>query len=281
MNKGFLLGIVMVLCASTNVLAAEKSPWETKLPFKHATIHYTISGMENGNEVLYIRDYGREVARYHTTKTSMMGMTMENKTVDISTPDWEYSFDLTNHEGTKNVNPEKYMIAEYNKLSKAERKEVNKNAEEMGVSVAEGFGGQVQKNAIKIHGYSCDRAEMMGTVTYSIHGTDIPLLLESNMMGMKMKIEATSVDKGKIADKYFQHPAGIEAVLDPQSDAIAQSMAKETIAMLKDPEGVKKLQDESMEERMGEQGQLTPEQQEQAAQAMQMLQGLFGGQKQQ
>ncbi len=281
MNKGFLFGFVMLMFVSTNVLAVDKSPWETKLPFKHATIHYTISGMENGNEVLYIRDYGREVARYHTTRTNIMGMTLENKTVDISTPDWEYSFDLTNHEGTKNVNPEKYMIAEYNKLSKAEQKEVNKNAEVMGVSVAEGFGGQVQKNMKKIHGYSCDRAEMMGTVTYSIHGTDIPLLVESNMMGINMKIEATSVDKGKVADKYFQHPTGIEAVLDPQSDAIAQSMAQETIAMLKDPKGAEKMQNEVREEQMGEQDQLTPEQQEQAAQAMQMLQGLFGGQTQQ
>ncbi len=281
MNKGFLFGFMMLLFVSTNALAAEESPWEKKLPFKHATIQYTISGMENGNEVLYVRDYGREEARYHTTKTSMMGMTMVNQTVDITTPDWVYSYDLTNHEGTKNVNPEKYMIAEYNKLTKAEKKEVNKNAEEMGVSVMKGFGGQVQQNAKKIHGYSCDRAEMMGTVTYSIHGTGIPLLMESNMMGINMKIEATSVDKGKVDEKFFQHPQGIEAVLDPQSDAIAQSMARETIAMLKNPDGAEKLQKKAMEERMGEQDQLTPEQQNQAEQAMQMLQGLFGGQKQQ
>lgn len=264
-----------------SVFAGNKSPWETKLPFKAARIQYTISGMENGTEVTYIRDYGKEVASYHTAQTSMMGMVMVNKTVDITTPDWIYSFDLTNKTGTQQVNPEKYMIEEYQKLSKAEQKQVRENGEKMGVSVAEGFGGNVQQNAEKILGYSCDRVEMMGTIVYSIHGTGIPLRMESNMMGMNMKMEATSVDVGKVEDKFFQLPEGIEPTLDPQSDAIARSMAKETIEMLKDPKGAEKMQKKSMEEGMQSDQQMTPEQQEQMEQAMEMLKGMFGGQKQQ
>ena len=151
----------------------------------------------------------------------------------------------------------------------------------MGVSVAEGLGGKVQQNAEKILGYTCDRADMMGTVSYSIHGTDIPLRVESNLMGMSMKIEATSVKEGKVADEHFQLPAGIEPYLDPQSDAIARSLAKETIDMLKDPKGAEKLRSEAMQERMEAEEQMTPEQQQQMEQAMQMMQGLFGGQKQQ
>ncbi len=281
MKKGFIFGFVMLMLLPASVVAGNKSPWETKLPFKAASIHYTISGMENGTEVTYIRDYGREVANYHTAKTSMMGMVMMNETVDITTPDWVYSFDLTNHTGTQQVNPEKYMIEEYHRLSKAEQKQVRENGEKMGVSVAEGFGGNVEQNAEKILGYSCDRAEMMGTVAYSIHGTDIPLRVESNMMGMSMKIEATSVDEGKVADKFFQLPEGIEPRLDPQSDAIARSMAKETIDMLKDPKGAEKLQEEAMGERMKANEQMSPEQQDQMEQAMEMLKGMFGGQKEQ
>jgi len=282
MYKKIVLYFILLLVFPVSVMAGDKSPWELKLPFEHATINYTISGVENGTEVTYIRDSGKEVASYHTTKTSIMGMTIVNETVDITTPDWKYSFDITNGSGTKSVNPEKYMIAEYNKLSKAEKKQVHNNVEKMGSSVAEGFGGNVQQNAEKILGYSCDRADMMGTVAYSIHGTDIPLRVESNMMGMSMKIDAISVKEGKVAAKFFQLPAGIEPRLDPQSDAIAQNLATETIRMLKDPEGAKELRMEAVQERMNaEKGQMTPEQQQQMEQAMQMMQGLFGGQKQQ
>lgn len=281
MKKGFLFGIVALMLWPLSVSAGAKSPWEVKLPFKSATIHYTISGMENGSEVTYIRNYGREVATYHTTKTTMMGMTMVNETVEIMTPEWEYDFDLTNRTGSKNVNPEKYMIEEYNKLSKAEQKQVLKNTETMGVSVAEGFGGNVQQNAEKILGYSCDRAEMMGTVAYSIHGTGIPLLITTNMMGMTMKVEATAVDEGRVDDKFFQLPEGIEPVMDPQSDAMAREMARQTITMLKDPEGAKKLGEEAGGAQRQGSEQLTPAEQEQMQQAMEMLKGMFGNQPQQ
>lgn len=281
MNTKIMFIFMLLVTFPMSVIAGSSSPWESKLPFKNATIEYTISGVENGIEVTYIRGSGREVASYHTTKTSMMGMSIVNETVDITTPDWEYSFDLTNHTGSKSVNPEKYMIEEYNKLSKAEKKQVHKNVEQMGISVAEGLGGKVQQNAEKILGYKCDRTEMMGTVAYSIHGTDIPLRVESNMMGMSMKIVATTVKEGTVADKHFQLPAGITAELDPQSDAIARSLAQETVTMLKDPEGAAKLRTEAVQERMNAEEEISPEQQQQMEQAMQMMQGLFGGQKQQ
>ena len=278
MSKKILFVFMVLLLLPLNVFAGEKSPWEAKLPFKSATINYTISGMENGSEVVYVRDHGREVATYHTTKTTMMGMTMVNETVDIDNPDWLYQFDLTERTGTKSVNPEKYMIEEYNKLSKADQKLVVKNAEKLGVSMAEGFGGAIQPNAKKILGYNCDRAEMMGTVAYSIHGSGIPLLVESNMMGMVMKIEATSIDKGKVADKFFQFPEGIEARFDPDSDALAREMAKQTIAGLKDPESITKQGGLPMMQ--GQQQQMSLEEQEQMQQAMDMLKGMFGTQAQ-
>ena len=279
MNKRFLFGFMALLLLPLSVSAGEKSPWETKLPFKSATIHYTISGVENGSEVVYIRDYGREVATYHTTKTTMMGMTMVNETVEIDTEEWLYRFDLTEGTGSKSVNPEKYMIEEYNKLSKVEKKRIRETGETMGVTMAEGFGGNVQQNAQKILGYDCDRAEMMGTVVYSIHGSGITLLMESNMMGMSMKIEATSVDKGKVAKKYFEFPQGIEPKFDPQSDAMAREMARQTIAALKDPESVKKQG--GMPGMQGQKQEMTPEEQQQMQQAMEMLKGMFGTQPQQ
>lgn len=280
MGRRCLIAFVLILLLPVGAFAGNKSPWEVKLQFKSATIHYTISGVENGTEVKYIRAYGREIATYHTTKTSVMGMTMVNETVEIITPDWQYNFDLNERTGTKSVNPQKYMIEEYNKLSKAERKQVEENSEKMGTSVAEGFGGNIEQNAEKILGYSCDRAEMMGTVVYNIHASGIPLRLESNMMGMSMKIEATSVDEGRVADKFFQLPQGIEPQYDSQSDAMAREMAKQTISMLKDPESAKKKGGVPTMQKPGQQ-QLTPEEQEQMEQAMDMLKGMFGNPNQQ
>jgi len=280
MGRKCLIAIVLILLLPVAVVAGKKSPWEVELPFNSATIHYTISGIENGSEVKYIRDFGREVATYHTTKTSMMGMTMVNETVEIDTPDWQYQFDLSKGTGTKNVNPQKYMVEEYNKLSEAERKQIEENAEKMGASVADGFGGSVQKNAEKILGYSCDRAEIMGTVAYNIHGTGIPLRVQSSMMGMSMKIEATAVDEGQAAAKFFQLPEGIEPQLDPQSDAMAREIARQTIAMLKDPESAKNMGGAQKMQMPGQQ-QLAPEEQEQMEQAMEMLKGMFGNPNQQ
>jgi len=278
MKKAFLFGLVLSILVPLSVSAGDKNPWEVKLPFKSASIHYAISGVENGSEVVYIRDHGREVATYHTTKTVMMGMTMVNETVDIENPEWLYQFDLTEKTGTKSVNPEKYMIEEFKKLSKADKKRVAENGDKMGVAMAEGFGGAIEQNAMKILGYSCDKAEMMGTVAYSMHGSGIPLLVESNMMGMVMKIEATSVDEGRVDGKFFEFPSGIEPRLDPQSDAVAREMAKQTIAMLKDPESAKKQGNPMMRSR--EQQEMTPEEQEQMQQAMEMMKGMFGTQPQ-
>ncbi len=267
--------LVMPLC----VFAGEESPWDTKLPFEEATIHYTVSGMENGSEVVYIRDYGREVATYHTTRMNMMGMSMVNETVEIENSDWVYSFDLTHRTGTKSVNPKKYMIEEYNQLSAADRDIVANNAEKMGGSLAEGLGGAVQQNAKKILEYSCDRAEIMGTVVYSLHGSEIPLLLESNMMGMKMKIEAISVEEGRVDADVFKFPKGIEPRYDQQSDTIAREMAKQTTAGLKDPESLKRQG--GMPMMQGVKQEMTPEEQEQMQQAMEVLKGMFGNRPQQ
>ncbi len=271
MSKGGLFWLMLLILLPLSVSAGD-SPWEVRLPFENATIHYAITGMENGSEVSYIRDYGREVATYHTTRTTMMGMTMVNETVDISTDDWLYRFDITEGTGTKSVNPKKYMIEEYRKLSKAEQKRVRENGEKMGIAMAEGFGGNVRQNARKILGFNCDRAEVMGTVVYSIHGSGLALLVESNMMGMKMKVEATSVDKGRVADTYFRFPQGIEPRFDSQSDAVARELAKQTIAMLKDPEsaGKQAAMPQNQEQ------QMSPEDQQQMQQAMEALKGMFG-----
>ncbi|MEE4134440.1 MAG: hypothetical protein V2I32_00065 [Desulforhopalus sp.] len=234
-TRGFLVFFGWLLASS--VAVAGELPWEKKLPFKEATIRYTISGLEEGEAVLYIRDHGRQRATYHNTVSKMMGMTVKTATVEFKDPEFIYSYDLESGEGDKMVNPEKYMVEEYQKLSGEAKKQVEETVQRVGLAYGETVGGDIQQNAAKILGYDCDRAEVMGgAVVYLIHGTDIPLKTEMNMMGMSMTEIATAVDTGPVDDAVFLHPEGIIAQSDPEADILSRNMARQAMAMLSDPE---------------------------------------------
>jgi hypothetical protein len=208
-----------------------------------------------------------------------MGMTMENNTIEITDPDWVYSYDLVEGTGNKSRNPMKYMEEEFAKLSTAERQQVLKNRKLMGLNVMAGMGGTVEENATEILGYTCDRVNAMGTSVYTINGSSLAVKTESEVMGMKMSIVVTAIDKGAVDDKYFTHPAGIEAVHDEEADAMSMQMAQQTMAWLKDPEASSKpLQMGAMDqsERMQH---ISQEDQELMKQAQQLMQEMQGGTK--
>ena len=273
--------VVMLVLLFLPMIAHGKSdnPWEKKLPFGGATITYALSGSENGSEILYIRDGGRLTAKYHKGTMKILGMAQQTETLQITDPDWIYTFDLMKKTGTKKTNPQKYMIEEYNKLSNKEKQQVKKNGEDMATGpMMAGMNVTVVKKAKKILGYECDSAEVMGSTVYTIHDSPIALLSETNMMGMKIRIEATDIDTGTPAKKFFKHPEGITPVMDKESDAMARSMAKQTMDMLKDPEGVQKAGTNSAPAaRQKNQEEISPEEQQEMEEAMEMLKGIFGG----
>lgn len=237
-NIRTVLTIIAVLLLPVIALAGNNNPWERKLPFEKATIQYTLSGTEKGTETMYIRDYGKDTASYHKGVNTMMGRTIQTDTIHITTPDWVYTFDLLKKTGKKSVNPQKYIIEEYNKLSSADKDKVMKNAREMGTNI--GMQGKLEMNAEKILGYDCDRVTVMGSTIYSIHEAGIPLKIDTAIMGISMQKVATEVNKGFADAKYFEFPAGITPQPDPEGDAMARSMAPQVIAMLKDPESAKR-----------------------------------------
>lgn len=264
----------MLMLAVLMPLGASANPWEQRLPFAEATITYELSGMETGEEVLYIKDHGRRTAVYRTSSTSMFGMTVQNRTVVITDPDWVYSFDLQERTGTKSINPQKLMVEEFSKLSAEERQTVEENAETMGTSMMQGMQGSVEPKAREILGYPCDKMTMMGVTVYTIHGSSVPLLTDSNMMGISMKSTATSINEGPVAEEHFQFPEGIEPQPDPEADRMARIMAEQTVAMLKDPEGFKKENKSLLGPQ--NQGDISPEDQQKMEEAMNTLKGLFG-----
>lgn len=276
-NRGVLLILALSFLTIVDFAGAETNPWEKKLPFESASIHYKLSGMETGQEVLYIKDFGTQTARHRTTSMSVLGMKKENKTVEIITSDWFFTFDLQEGTGSKSVNPQKILIDEYNKLSDAEKETVRANAEKIGIAALGGMHGSVEKNAKQILGYSCDKAIIAGTSIYYIHDTPISLLSETKMMGVTVRSEATYIEIGSVADTYFSFPQGIVPKPSLESDMVANTMAKQTIAILKDPEGFEKdNQGTIIGFPTDQKNTISPEEQQQVEEAMQALKELFG-----
>lgn len=274
--------LLSVLLAVPGLVMAEKEmPWSRKLPFESLTVHYALDGMETGTEILYIKDHGKKQATYRTTVTSMMGMKMENKSIEIEDGEWIYSYDLNEQTGTKSRHPSVYMTEEFQKLSAEEQRKVLENSEKMGGDIMSGMGGVIEKKAANMHGFDCDRTSVMGTVILNIHDTEVMLKMESNIMGIKMNQVATAVDKGKVDDKMFMPPAGIEAVFDEEADRMVRQMAQNAIAFLKDPETAKAQMpqmptNEQVNERMQQIPEEDQEMMKQAEQMMQGIKGLFG-----
>ena len=278
--------LIVVALLFVTVLFAESAfagnnPWMKKLPFKVATIHYNISGTEQGSQTMYIKDYGETTALHRNTVMNMFGMTQRQDTIQITTPDWVYDIDLTNRSGSKSVNPAKYMLEEYNRLSASDRKKADRNAEKMGAQAVNNMQGNIQKNAAKLLGYSCDLVSMMGVTVYSIAGTGVELKSESNMMGVKALTVATKIDKGNPPKSKFTPPAGIDLRPDPEADAMARQMARSMVQSMVN--GTTPTMGEAMQ-RGGGQGYQPPPQDSGNSAAppagmeemMKGLQGLFG-----
>ncbi len=272
--KRFWLFAIFCICTLPGHVLAEDNPWDKKLPFESATVHYSLSGSQEGTEDKYIRESGRNMATYRKTTTVMMGMKLDSDTIEIQDGDWLYSYDMKEKTGTKTTNPQKFMIEEYNKLTPAEKKQVQKNAEAMGSGFMKGMNGKVEQNVTTLLGHSCDRTSVMGSTIYMLHGTPIPLKSETNMAGMKMASVATSFKQGEAEERFFKHPVGIEAVYDQEADELAKNMAVQMIAMLKDPEGVKKMSER--QQSMPGHGGGTQGSQEMMDQAGQIMKGVLG-----
>lgn len=273
----FFLLILLTMVVIPAVGAAD-TPWNRKLPFKELTIHYIVSGMENGTETLFIQDYGRRRTLVHEGTTNIMGFSSRKRRLEITDPNWHYTFDLEKRTGSKTVNPGKIYQEEFNKLSTVEKKNVLKNAKELGNSMLSNFSGEKIENAATILGYNCDRTTIMGTTIYLIHNTDIMLRREMNMMGMQGKTEVTSVDKGKVPPGAFALPAGINPVRDEAAEAMTKQMVQNVISMLKDPDGAEKMRSRSRQNSMRTmppRGEPTTDNRG-LQQGMEMLQGLFG-----
>ena len=237
MNRIFCCALLAILIvtgttSASAFLGENDSPWENKLPFKEGTITYTISGTENGSQIAYIKDHGRAIARYRNSSVKMFGFSQTQETIQITTPEFIYNIDVKEGSGTKTVNPQKYMIEEYNKLSSSDKKKVNNNAEKTGTQMMNGTQVQLEPSSAKILGYDCDVVTVSGGKTYTFQGTSVELKTNYDNMGMKIHTEATKVSKGSVPSEKFSPPAGIAIEYDQRSEKMYRDMARDIMANL-------------------------------------------------
>lgn len=270
------LVVAALFLLAPSLTVAASNPWSAKLPFEQAVITYEISGMEAGREVLYIKDFGGHTARYRETSRTILGLIQKSSSIEITTPDWVYSFDLQKRTGSKSINPQKLMSEEYDKLSAADKQKVEENVLHMGNVFMGGLQGSVEQNVEEILGYYCDKTTGLGSTVYSIHGTGISLLSETDLMGIKIRSVATSIEKGGADKTYFELPQGIAVQHDKEADQMAQMIAQQTIAALKDPEIMRKKEQGFMGGPSGGQPAIPEEDQLEMEEAMKTIRGLLG-----
>ncbi|MEA3543736.1 MAG: hypothetical protein U9R69_00785 [Thermodesulfobacteriota bacterium] len=224
-----LLFCLAILLLSTPVTAQSSNLWETQLPFKEATISYQMTGVQAGSSTTYVKNFGKTSAIYRDTTITIMGITNRENSLTITTSDWVYDLDLSTRTGSKQVNPEKLFVTEFNNLSAADQKKFTANAEKLGMSTLAGMDGEIEKNAAKILGYNCDKVQMMGVTVYSISDTGLMLKAETDMMGMKFTEVATKIKKGSIPAAKFAVPADIQVSRNPAADEMSITHVKMTI----------------------------------------------------
>ena len=169
---------------------------------KSAIIKYKVSGMNEGTEVVYFDNWGRQEAKYTNTTMNMMGMTNKTNTLTIMTDSgkWIYSIDLDKNTGTKTKNPM------YDDFAGKSEKELEKFAENMlGVLGAKKTGTE------KVAGKTCDvwESQMANTKTCVWNG--ITLKTETGLGQMSINMVATEVKEGvSIPKDKFEVPSNVK-----------------------------------------------------------------------
>ena len=168
------------------------------------------------------------------------------------------------------------MIEEYEKLGDADKRKVSENARTMAQIFTGGLHASTEQNVKEIHGFFCDRTTALGSTVYTIHGTGVALMSETDLMGISVKSVANSIDKGKVDGTYFEFPSDIVVHHNKEADQMALPMAQRIIEALKDPDSVTAKPKRFMGMPSGGRPEIPEEDQLEMEEAMQTIKGLLG-----
>ena len=232
---------IALACCPAVSMAGDNPFIIKKLPFRTAEIHYSMEGSTRGTAVEYWD--GQKHARHSDTRFSgFMGMgASSSKTIEIYTPEKLINVDMSKQTARATGNPVTYMAEEYEKLSSAEKKLVNKNAKNLGMSFMQMFqqsgGSGMEISEGEFKGKKVMITKMMGMTTYTWKDTPIVLKSYGSIMGISNKTVATKIKTNvRIDPKVFEVPAGIKVVYDHEADRHMRMMAKRMIEWLNDPD---------------------------------------------
>ena len=239
--------------------AAADNPFKQPPPFKSAIISYKYEGNQTGHSTVYYK--GEVQAEHKTVATKILGFGgSEEKTITITEPRRVTTVDLGKKEAYYTGNYMTYMAQEYEKLSPAEKKTVNKNAEETAGNFMAAMGGKPQISQGAFMNRPVDIVKVMGMTIYTWRGKHVVLKQEGGVLGMQMNMTATDIKTGvPVPSDKLQPPAGIKPVFNKEADQQQKDMAKRVMDMLKDPDFGKKqsraMQDASRQAQQEQAGQ--------------------------
>ncbi len=195
--KSITLPVCLIACvlsiAGTQSWAAESLA--RLYPFETATLRYELSGMQTGNQTVYIKDWGATQALYVESSISMMGYSRPFEMVTVTDPDWVYAADLISGRGVRMANPLRSVYASGERDTRA-----------VGDQVLAAIGG-IKRGTDRFDGATCTIWEMASAGTkMCIRDDNVLVYTRTEIMGQTMAITLVSIDKGKVDASKFIPP---------------------------------------------------------------------------
>jgi hypothetical protein len=168
--------------------------------------------------VLYID--GQRSARYVDTFFSFGGIKTPEKIIIITLPDKVIEVDLIAKTATATGNMNTYLAQKYEKLTATEKAMVEKNAEKLGVSMAQALTEvptQVFQGTFK--GKPVEIVTVAGVTSHIWAEVGFALKAKGAMMGVKVDEEVVFLETGAaLTPGVFEVPAGIAVTFDKEGD---------------------------------------------------------------
>jgi len=176
----------------STLVHASENPFESKLPFKEATVHYSITGSKQGKQTTYIKNFGKKKVIYKKSNSKIMHANTSDDTLIMIDENWTYHINLSTKEAIKEPSLNNILIKKFNKLTKKEQATI------------------IQKKGKEILGLATYQASIDGVTNHISKKGDLLLSSETGIMGYKVKTIASSIDKNDVNDSLFILPKDLK-----------------------------------------------------------------------
>lgn len=166
--------------SGARVNSAQASVGIKRYQIASGMVEYTLSGAQNGTEILYFTDYGMREAKYSHTEIKVGTFTQKTNRVTILEGATIYTIDLDNNTGTKIENPF------YKKFE-------GQDATEVGERMLRDMGGQ-KIGTESFLGKMCEVWEIQKLGSKMWVWSGIPLKNETRFAGMQSFVVATKLE---------------------------------------------------------------------------------------